>query len=185
MATAVSTRMTFDEVRQTQMFRRKSAKLRLAAETYEKNGHDIVHATMTAFNCASEHNANILSYEVRKKLQPIFDLLYGRDERELRAELIALAKKQLASCEPGSVASQRFLSQIERLSLGGAMTEPEQRDAKAKKAKPSMKTPKVPSAPEPRVPEGCTPLVDAQGIVKGYRTPGGEYVRLSEVEAAS
>ena len=182
---AAVTKMTFDEVRRTRLFQRLSVKLKLAAETYVANGGDIKHATATAFNCASEENARILSYKIQKQLQPVFDLLYGRDDREVRAELIALAKKQLAACEPGSVASQRFLSQIERLSLGGAMAEPKQvPDAKAKKGKPSAKTPKVLSAPESRVPEGCAALRDAQGIVKGYRTPGGEYGRLSEVEAA-
>jgi hypothetical protein len=95
-------------------------------------------------------------------------------EEITRGKLLRKVRQNLREAEPGSIAAQRLLAQEERLVLGG---KPEADDEPQAASKPA--TPEA----ERRVPPGATPLVDKQGVLRGYRTPTGEYVGLAAVVA--
>lgn len=79
--------------------------------------NDPMFATKTAFRCATDQNAKIMSYEVRKNpnVKAALAEFQGRDEREILLEEV---QHHLRHAEEGSIAAQRLLAQKERLILG-------------------------------------------------------------------
>jgi hypothetical protein len=92
-------------------------------------------ATTEAFSCASERQAQIFSYAVRKwpKIRACLNLYLGRSAEQIRIEkeqeerrnLLRRVRRNLMKAEPGSVAAMRLLAQEERLLFGVKVTDDE------------------------------------------------------------
>jgi hypothetical protein len=84
---------------------------------YLSNGQDAIAAARVAYPSASPHSQVCISYQVAQSpaVQDALDIWKWRSPREA---LIAVCKKNLRACEPGSTAATKFITQLERLMLG-------------------------------------------------------------------
>jgi hypothetical protein len=106
--------------------------------------------------------------------------------RNSREALLAVCRENLKAAPPGSTAASSLTVQIERLELGIQGSNKAHFKGPASTAATEHKDPQAPieNVATSRVPVGATPLVDDQGIVRGYRTAENEYVQLSDVEVS-
>ena len=156
-------------------------------------------ATRTAYKAKSEANARVLSYEIAKnhRILAALDVAAGKaspvktererliaTEQRQRKQLIATVRKQLKAADKGSVAAQRLLAQLERLTLGSKMGRPRLIDDQDEpESEPSgidggtFDAPKT--AAEPRIPAGATAWHNkTTGAIIGYRTADGRDVQI-------
>lgn len=86
------------------------------------NCGDAFAATRTAYPTATEKSVRCMAYELRKNSDIVaaLEFYHGGITREV---LIAEVREAIRCAEPGSVAHQRLLSQLERLVFG--MNDPE------------------------------------------------------------
>jgi hypothetical protein len=143
---------------------------------------DSQQAVDAAYPSAHHKSRRALKYQVLRSgnVTAALDVWRFRDSGPARANLIRIVQEQLKAAEPGSTSAAKFTVQLERLLLGVQGTnkahfkdlpEPEDDQASGEAVLTS------------RVPAGATPLVDDQGIVRGYKTEAGDYVQLADVEA--
>jgi hypothetical protein len=167
VANAVSTE--FADLKASAPFRRMTGPQQAWLLEYLRTG-SIHAATRAAYRDAKNSSQATMAYQIQKS-QAILDCLDWyrfRDATSSRQALIDLVRKQLDAAEPGSVSAQRLCSQLQSLTLGA-------------KTAPEPETPR-PALPDSKVPTGATPLVDGNGVVRGYRTADGQYVQLASVE---
>jgi hypothetical protein len=161
--------ITLDELKRTEEFRRLRPKMANWVIVYIQ-GHittgffDHRAATKAAYVCANDESARVFGHRLKQnpKVRAVVALYLRKSPRELLLEEV---QQHLAACDPGSVAGQRLLAQKERLLFG---TDPATFE-EADETQPS---------PDVRVPAGATPLADDVGVIRGYRLPSGDYVRL-------
>jgi hypothetical protein len=154
--------------------------------------YDALAAVRTAYPTVDK-NAKIFSSEIlaNPKIDRILCLHFGWTEHDKQAKANAQHRKsikqllrairfQLKHAEPGSIAAQRLTSQWRSALLG---LTPDDAEPAPENSKPQVIDAGTCAAPSTsRVPVGATPLVDAAGIVRGYKTADGEYVQSAVVE---
>ena len=113
----------------------------------------------------------------------VLELWKWRDTENARASLIAIVREQLRAAGNRECGRARLATQLERLILGINMGRRPIVDEAAGEPQPTEQAVKD-DIPASRVPASARPLVDAQGVVRGYRTAAGEYVQLAEVEVS-
>jgi hypothetical protein len=153
---------------------------------------DARQAMAKAYPKSSGPAMRALQWQVLRS-QGVTDVLEILKWRNSREALITIIKEQLKAAAPGSIAAKDFAVSLERLLLGISGTnrshfvDPDEPDAEPVPPVETGTAVKTGTTSQPaqdsRVPADATPLVDAQGIVRGYKTQAGEYVQLAEVEA--
>jgi hypothetical protein len=160
-----------------------SPKMQVWLTTLITNGFQYTDATVAAYpTCKSRETARVFSHAIRHwpKIQAALNLYLNKSEREI---LLDKVRNAIRNAEAGSIAEQRLLAQEERLLFGGTPDAEDDNEPTTENPKPQTIDCGVTAAPATsRVPVGATPLVDAEGVVRGYRTADGQYVQLADVE---
>jgi hypothetical protein len=151
-----------------------SAKQRLWVETFIRSNGDAVLSTQTAFDCVSERNAKILSYEIsdNPKIRAVLDLYYGRTERDSLSDRL---KQQI---EDGSltVAQERGFRLLAELRGWVSPTLP-----RKNQAEPASSVQEA-SAPESRYAVGDVVLIAGKKCRVNEVNKAGRPVDVDEVQ---
>jgi hypothetical protein len=164
--------MPLDTWKESPEFNACTAKMKLWLLTLIESGGDYTAATIKAYECKSPRQAQVFSYSVRNwaRIKDSLNLYLGKTPLDVLLEDVIA---NLRRAEPGSVSAQRLLAQRERLvRLALGLTPSKEADEDAAESEISRPSPDV------RVPAGATPLADDAGVIRGYRLPSGDYVRL-------
>lgn len=143
---------------------------------------DLQAAADAAYPSAKDTSRHSLRYQTIRSqaVADVLEIWKWRDTDPARAKLIQIVEAQLAVAEVGSTAAAKFTVQLERLTVGLKGTNAAHFvDPLA--PEPEDETPKAVTQAPRSVPDGCTPLVDKGGVVRGYKTPDGRYVQLPEM----
>lgn len=122
VATAVAQPMSWDRLTASREWHDLSAPRKVWLTTFLANGGDALDATRTAYPSVSARSLRIMSSQL-KGHHAILAALELYNGGVTRAFLISEVRLNLAKAEHGSVAAQRLLSQLERLTLGGQESE--------------------------------------------------------------
>jgi hypothetical protein len=109
--------MDWTRFQTSECFLTLSQKQRMWLSIYVDTG-DAWFATQLAYQCKTPEIAKRLSFKVKRspKIRRALAEFRG-DTRDPRADLIEKVERNLVAAEPGSVAAQRLLFQLERLKL--------------------------------------------------------------------
>jgi hypothetical protein len=178
-------RMSVAELSRTLEFARLTMKqaawVRHYVQNYLDTGiFDPTAATEAAYSVSSKENARTFSYQIlaNPKVALVLNRFRGVPTKleQIANLLVTIDRSKDSPC--ARYDAQRLLAQL----TGLLAPSPESSKPKADKTQPA------PVASEPdsksRVPDGATPLKDSDGIIKGYKTPNGSYVQLSDVEVS-
>lgn len=184
-------RMTVLELSRTSAFSHLSPKqatwIMFYCQGYLDTGSfDPVAATKAAYNCANNESARTFAYQLMShpKILICLNRFFGETPEQSFLDQVEQAcfnkKLTVAQVEALKLYSNlkgwdRGFSRNHRV-INNSADQPET-DSPIVEAGTFDAT-KI-ETPASRVPGGATPLVDAQGIVRGYRTADGRYVQFS------
>jgi hypothetical protein len=173
MAVASGTRgvMTLSDLQASKEYLACSAKMRVFLTTLIENGFDYPAATAAGFNCK---NPRVFSYAVRNwaKVRAALNLYLGHSEQDIFLDEL---QQTIRRAPKGSDRHVRALALYARMRFGvdtsgsDDSTGPVAATSKSETPRPGR---------DVRVPAGATPLADDVGVIRGYRLPSGDYVRL-------
>jgi len=170
--------MTLDELKRSPEYAECSDKMKRWLVTLIENGFDYTAATATAFTCKYPEK---FSHSVRKwpAIRVALNRYLGRSEQDV---FLADLQETIRRAPKGSDRHVRALALYARMRFGvdtpGGEAEPQAPAATNKSEAPA----KSKVVTDSRVPVGATALADKQGVIRGYRTPDGQYVQLADVE---
>jgi hypothetical protein len=166
------TSMTWERLEASAQWTALTVKQKIWFVVFMGTGDALV-ATRAAFDCKSERNMKIMSYEARRHpaLRSAIGFYCGRSERELFLEEL----QRTISRESG-IAKTKSQALYARLAFGVESLEVS--------AGTSTTAADVPckAKSDARVPAGATALADKSGVIRGYRTAEGKHVQLAAVE---
>jgi len=170
MKSEPKSKMTLDEFKRTQEYAACSDKMKLWLVTLIENGFDYIAATAAAFNAK---NPRVFSYAVRNwtKVRAALNLYLGRSEQDAFLEELQKTIRRAPSGSDRQVRAQALYARLKWNVQSPASEEPET---------PATSHHKTPNTANSRVPAGATPLADDAGVIRGYRLPSGDYVRLAD-----
>jgi len=178
MAVIKQPRLTIEQLRAEQVFVELTPKQKTLVENYISTNGDRVKSVLAAYETKSEQNARVLAYELFSSPRVVACLAayFQSDPLEsFKADVRkAYANKKLTIAQVSAMKLHAEINGWTSASL------PNWRDA----AEPTPKTKNPEATSDNRIPAGATPLVDAAGTVRGYRTTDGSYVRLTDEVAA-
>jgi hypothetical protein len=138
MATAVQpTPVSWDQLIASSAWSALSSARKVWVTAYLSNGSDALAATRTSYPTATEKSIRCMSYELRKvpEIVACIEFYHGGVTREV---LLSEVREAIRKAEPGSIAHQRLLAQLERLALG-EKSQPEVDDEPHKDSQPNAK----------------------------------------------
>lgn len=162
--------MSLDEWKRSPEFRACTDKMqRWLLAVIETDG-DYTKATLTAYECKSPRQAQIFSYAVRDvpRVKAALDLYLGKTPLDVLLEEV---NDGIRHADRHTVSYQRLCAQKERLLRQILGLAPVKDDDEPEIPRPAGQQ-------DSRVPAGATPLIDGNGVVRGYRTADGQYVQL-------
>jgi hypothetical protein len=169
-------RLTFEQLRAEPVFRDLTPRQQKMIETFIASNGDRLQAVQSAYNAKSAEVARVMAYEFFASHKVVACLTaYFQDDplevfkRDLRR---AMTSKKLTVAQ---VQAMKIYCDVHGW---GSKSLP---DLHGRDAKPDEDA-AVSETPRPdrdvRVPAGATPLADDAGVIRGYRLPSGDYVRL-------
>jgi hypothetical protein len=180
MTKIVHPRLTLEQLHEQTCYRELPPKQKKAVDVFIQNGGNKTEAVLAAYKVKSKENARVLSYAVFGSPTVIACLAaYFQDDplaSFTRACYAAYRRKKLTG------AQVQALALIAKINGWGSAALPTEM-LHGRDAEPEESQAPVEPIPTTRVPAGATPLVDDQGIVRGYKTEAGDYVQLADVEA--
>jgi len=171
-------RLSLAQLRAEQCFLDLTPRQKKMIEVFVESDGDKVLAVTTAYTPKSAEVARVMSYELFESPKVIACLTaYFQDDPMdvfKRAVRRAMTRKRL------TVAQVTAMKLYCDLNGWGSKSLPNTHGHDSAEPTADSETPRP--ALDSRVPPGATPLVDGSGVVRGYRTLDGRYVRLADVE---